>query len=244
MIHCTDVHKSYESGDRKVHALVGVDLHINEPGYYAIMGQSGSGKSTLLHLLGALDKPDKGEIVIAGQALHTINERDANAFRRHKIGIVFQQYNLIATLTAQQNIELPGMLAGDSPKKLSKRSGELLEQLGLSERADHRPDALSGGEQQRVAIARALLYTPPILLADEPTGNLDSASSDALWSLLGNIAKEHEITVLMITHEPAAAAHCQRVFLLADGRIQGQIETEGLDAAGVASRYHELVRSA
>ena len=171
-------------------------------------------------------------------------ERDANAFRRHKIGIVFQQYNLIATLTAQQNIELPGMLAGDSPKELSERSGELLERLGLSDRADHRPDALSGGEQHRVAIARALRYTPPILLADEPTGNLDSASSDALWSLLGEIAKEHEMTVLMITHEPAAAAHCQRVFLLADGRIQGQIDTEGLDAAGVASRYHELVRSA
>lgn len=244
MIHCTDVHKSYEAGDRTVHALVGVDLHITEPGYYAIMGQSGSGKSTLLHLLGALDKPDRGEIVVVGQELHTISERDANAFRQRKIGIVFQQYNLIATLTAQQNIELPGMLAGDPSKELTERSGELLERLGLSDRADHRPDALSGGEQQRVAIARALLYTPPVLLADEPTGNLDSASSDALWSLLGEIAKEHEMTVLMITHEPAAAAHCQRVFLLADGRIQGQIDTEGLDAAGVASRYHELVRSA
>ena len=244
MIRCTDVHKSYEAGNRTIKALSGVDLHITEPGYYAIMGQSGSGKSTLLHLLGALDKPDKGEIVIAGKDLHTINERDANSFRRKQIGIVFQQFNLIPTLSARQNVELPGMLAGDTAKELNKRSSDLLERLGLTERADHRPDALSGGEQQRVAIARALLYSPPILLADEPTGNLDSASSDILWSLLGDIAKEHEMTVLMITHEPAAAAHCQRVFLLADGRIHGHIETEGLDAAGVATRYHELVRSA
>ncbi len=244
MIRCTDVHKSYQLGDRAVHALVGVDLHITEPGYYAIMGQSGSGKSTLLHLLGALDKPDRGEIVIAGKSLHTISERDANMFRREQIGIVFQQYNLIPTLTAQQNVELPGMLAGKTQRELNKLSGPLLERLGLTDRANHRPDALSGGEQQRVAIARALLYSPPILLADEPTGNLDSASSDILWSLLGEVAREHDMTVLMITHEPAAAAHCQRVFLLADGRIQGQIDTEGLDAAGVATRYLELAGSA
>ncbi|MCH7791984.1 MAG: ATP-binding cassette domain-containing protein, partial [Planctomycetes bacterium] len=130
------------------------------------------------------------------------------------------------------------------PDQLTTRSNELLDRLGLLNRSTHRPDALSGGEQQRVAIARALLYSPPILLADEPTGNLDSASSDALWALLREIAREHEMTVLIITHEPAAAAHCQRVFLLADGQIQGQIDTEGLDAAGVATRYHQLVGSA
>ncbi len=244
MIRCHGGHKYYGVGERRVHALTGLDLHIREPGYYAIMGQSGSGKSTLLHLLGALDKPDRGEITVAGHALHTISEREANIFRRRQIGIVFQQFNLIPTLTARQNIELPGMLAGDDPDQLSTRSNELLDRLGLLDRSTHRPDALSGGEQQRVAIARALLYSPPILLADEPTGNLDSASSDALWALLREIAHEHEMTVLMITHEPAAAAHCQRVFLLADGQIQGQIDTEGLDAAGVASRYHQLVGSA
>jgi len=244
MIRCADVHKSYHVGEHAVQALRGVDLTIDRPGYFAIMGQSGSGKSTLLHLMGALDRPDKGEIHVAGRAIHNISERDADLFRRREIGIVFQQFNLISTLTARENVELPGALAGEPRKWLQARSAELLEQLGLSERASHRPDALSGGEQQRVAIARALLFSPPVLLADEPTGNLDSASSEKLWSLLGDIARQRDMTIVMITHEPAAAAHCERIFVIADGRDHGAIETEGLDAAGVASRYQQLVRAA
>lgn len=225
-------------------ALRGVDIEINEPGFYAIMGQSGSGKSTLLHLLAALDAPDKGELWLSGQPIHKLDERAATRFRRTSIGIVFQQFNLIPTLTAQENVELPGMLASDDPRKLNARSTELLEMLGLGSRMSHRPEALSGGEQQRVAIARALLYAPPVLLADEPTGNLDSASSEKLWNLLGTIAKEQEMTVVMVTHEPAAAAHCRSITVIRDGRVFGTIETEGLDAGGVAARYQQCIGAA
>ncbi len=244
MLRCVNVHKSYVLGGRKVPALRGVDLSISEPGYYAIMGQSGSGKSTLLHLLAALDRPDSGEIYLAGRAIHALTEREATLRRRREIGIVFQQFNLIPTLTARENVELPGSLAGDDPGPLGKRSRELLDRLGLGDRADHRPDALSGGEQQRVAIARALLFSPPVLFADEPTGNLDSASSHKLWSVLGEIASERQMLVVLVTHEPAAASHCRKIFVLQDGRFKTTIETEGLDASGVAARYQQSVGAA
>ena len=242
MLRCTNVHKSYRAGERTVAALRGVDLHIDQPGFYAIMGQSGSGKSTLLHLLAALDRPDRGEIRIAGTAIDALDERAATVFRRKGIGIIFQQFNLIPTLTARENVELPGMLAGEDPRWLAGRSAELLDRLGVADRGSHRPDALSGGEQQRVAIARALLYSPPVLLADEPTGNLDSVSSAKLWKLLSELAAG--TTIVMVTHEPAAAANCRGIFVLSDGRFTGHIDTEGLDAAGVASRYQQLVRAA
>lgn len=241
MIRCTDVHKSYHIGSRAVPALRGASLEITEPGFYAIMGQSGSGKSTLLHLLATLDQPDSGEIEIGGRSVHDLSERDATDFRRRGLGIVFQQFNLIPTLSAAENVELPGLLAGDAPRRLRERAVELLDLLGLADRAGHRPEAMSGGEQQRVAIARSLLYSPPVLLADEPTGNLDSANAERLWSLLGSLAAKNGMTVLMVTHEPAAAAHCRRVYLLQDGRVCGEIETEGLDAAGVAARYQQTL---
>ncbi|HMN42032.1 MAG TPA: ABC transporter ATP-binding protein [Phycisphaerales bacterium] len=244
MIRCSNVHKAYHLREQEVLALRGANLDISEAGFFAIMGQSGSGKSTLLHLLGGLDKPDKGEVVVGGNKLHEMDERALTLFRRKQIGIIFQQFNLIPTLTAKENVELPGMLAGDDPAGLARRSAELLEALGVAERAGHRPDALSGGEQQRVAIARALLYSPRVLLADEPTGALDSASSARLWALLGDLAKRHAMTVLMVTHEPAAAANCQTIFVMRDGVLFEQIQTEGLDAAGVASRYQQLVRAA
>ena len=244
MIRCIDVHKSYKTAEQEVQALRGVDLVIDRPGFFAIMGQSGSGKSTLLHLLGGLDKPDMGEVHVSGIPLHTLSEKDLTLFRRKQIGIVFQQFNLIPTLTAKENVELPGMLAGDDPSFLHKRSGELLDILGIGPRGKHRPDALSGGEQQRVAIARSLLYSPRVLLADEPTGALDSASSAKLWKLLGDLAREKEMMVLMVTHEPAAAANCERIYVVRDGRMFGEIGTEGLDASGVASRYQQLVRAA
>lgn len=224
--------------------LRGVDLEIESPGFYGIMGQSGSGKSTLLHLLAALDAPDTGEIEIAGKPIHSMSERDATTFRRKGLGIVFQSFNLIPTLTASENVELPGLLAGDDKAWLRERSGELLDLLGLADRGKHRPEAMSGGEQQRVAIARSLLYSPPVLLADEPTGNLDSANSDRLWKLLGRVADEQEITVVMVTHEPAAASHCEKVFVIRDGVVEGTIETEGLDAGGVAARYQQFIGAA
>jgi len=235
------VWKSYRVGDGRVDALRGATLAISEPGFYAIMGQSGSGKSTLLHLLAALDRPDRGTILLGERGVHKFSEREATLFRRREIGIVFQQFNLIPTMTAWENVALPGRLAGEPDAALRERVGALLARLGLEGRGDHRPDALSGGEQQRVAIARALLFSPPVLFADEPTGNLDSASSERLWSLLREIAEERRMLVLMVTHEPAAAVHCRSVFVLQDGRVKTNFETEGLDAAGVAACYQQSV---
>ncbi|MFI4917161.1 MAG: ABC transporter ATP-binding protein [Phycisphaerales bacterium JB060] len=238
------MHKRYSLGERTVHALRGLDLSINGPGFFAIMGQSGSGKSTLLHLLAAMDTPDEGAIEVAGVRVDRLREREANAYRRKTIGIIFQQFNLIPTLTARENVVLPGSLAGEDSPELRARASELLDRLGVGERDHHRPDALSGGEQQRVAIARALLFSPRVILADEPTGALDSQSAEKLWNLLGEVAREQGAAVLMVTHEPAAAAHCERVFVLRDGVMDGHIETEGLDAAGVAARYHQRVAQA
>lgn len=239
MIRCSNVHKSYALSGEPVAALRGVDLTIDTAGFYAVMGASGSGKSTLLNLLAALDTPDQGSVEIGGQRVDGLNDRALTRFRRTGVGIVFQSYNLIPTLTARENVELPGVIDGRPPDWLRARSDELLGALGVLNRADHRPDAMSGGEQQRAAIARALLFAPPVLLADEPTGNLDSRSSDRLWRLLGQIAGEQSMTVLMVTHEPAAATHCKRVFVLTDGRISGTFESEGLDASGVAACYQQ-----
>ncbi|MFG0275223.1 MAG: ABC transporter ATP-binding protein, partial [Phycisphaerales bacterium] len=175
----------------------------------------------------------------AGERIDTLDDRALTRFRRRGVGVVFQSFNLIPTLTARENVELPGVIAGEPASALKKRSLELLDALGVAERADHRPEAMSGGEQQRVAIARSLVFDPPVLLADEPTGNLDSHSSDRLWRLLGELAGQRQMTVLMVTHEPAAAAHCRSVYILADGRISGTFQTEGLDASGVAARYQQ-----
>lgn len=243
MLACGEVYKSYRMGDAQVPALRGASFRIDEPGFYAVMGASGSGKSTLLHLLACLDRPDRGTIELDGQRLDTLSEKDATQFRRRGVGIVFQQFNLIPTLTARQNAELPGMLAGEPQSRLHARSGELLERLGLQDRMDHRPDALSGGEQQRVAIARALMFSPPLILADEPTGNLDSASSERLWALLAQIACDERLLVVMVTHEPAAAAHCRSAMVLQDGRVKATLNTEGLDAAGVAACYQQCVHA-
>jgi putative ABC transport system ATP-binding protein len=242
MIRCAEVSKRYEIGGRRVDALRGLSLSIDTPGFFAIMGQSGSGKSTLLHLLAALDRPDSGKIEVAGRAVHAMNEEEATAYRRGVVGVVFQSFNLIPTLTAVENVELPGLLAGKVPGELRGRAEELLEKLGIRDRAQHRPDAMSGGEQQRVAIARSLLLSPPVLLADEPTGNLDSASSESLWGLLRSVANDYGVTIVMVTHEPAAAAHCGRVFVMRDGRLHGTFDTEGHDAAGIAARYQQCLR--
>lgn len=249
MLKCINVHKRYRQGGETVHALRGVHFSIDEPGFYAVMGASGSGKSTLLHLLAALDVPDEGEVHVAGRRIDALDDRALTRFRRREIGLIFQQFNLLPTLTARENVELPAVLAGENGHRRdgrgshrSLRSAELLERLGLGHRLNHRPDALSGGEQQRVAIARALYFSPPIIFADEPTGALDSRTSESLWSLLAELARERDMIVLMVTHEPAAAAHCRRLFILGDGAILGTIETDGLDASGVAARYQQFGR--
>jgi putative ABC transport system ATP-binding protein len=244
MIRCQEVCKGYRLGDRAVEALRGVTFSIETPGFYGIMGQSGSGKSTLLHLLGALDRPTSGIIEIDGVSIGTLSDAEATRFRLRRIGMIFQQFNLIPTLSARENVELPALLAGEPKKWVASRSAELLERLDIADRGEHRPEAMSGGEQQRVAIARALVFSPSVILADEPTGNLDSASSERLWDLLEQVAREQEATIVMVTHEPAAAAHCRRVIIIRDGRVLGKMETEGLDAGGVAAGYQQLVGAA
>jgi len=242
MLRLCDVHKSYRRGAHEIGALRGVSLEIDRSGFFAIMGRSGSGKTTLLHLAAGLDRPDRGEIEIDGQPLGRMNDRELTRFRRHRVGIVFQQFNLIPTLTAAENVAMPGWLDRRPRHWIRKRVEGLLEDLELTPRAEHRPDALSGGEQQRVAIARALFFEPALLLADEPTGSLDSASSDRLWETLKRIATRQKTTVLMVTHEPAAAVNCEQVYVLGDGALLGEFDAKGLDASGLASRYQQFGR--
>ena len=235
--------KTYRQGDRHVAALRGVDMSVARGEFVAIMGASGSGKSTLLHLCAALDRADSGSIEVAGEKLETMSERQLTLFRRRRIGVVFQQFNLIPTLSAFENIALPLQLDGNTTPADHQRIAHLLSILQIDHRADHRPDALSGGEQQRVAIARALVSEPGVLFADEPTGNLDSASADQFWALLDEVARTFNTTIVMVTHEPAAARHADRVVVLRDGRISGQFAVENTDDAGqLAARYQTMAR--
>ena len=165
-----------------------------------------------------------------------MRERELTTFRRHGVGIIFQQFNLLASMTALENVLLPAVLDGRAPEEMTDRAASLLDDLGLGSRVGHRPDALSGGEQQRVAIARALLFEPPVVLADEPTGALDSAASDRLWGLLDDLSTSRGVLILMVTHEPAAATHCRRLFVLRDGRVADDFATEGMDAVELAHR--------
>jgi putative ABC transport system ATP-binding protein len=236
--------KRYRLGGREVEALRGLDLSIKGPGFIGVMGASGSGKSTLLHLLAGLDRPDAGSLEVAGVRVDELPESELTLYRRRRVGVVFQQFNLLPTLTALENVTLPGVLDGRERRELLARGESLLEELGLADRRHHRPDALSGGEQQRVAIARALLFEPPVLLADEPTGNLDSRTSERLWSVIEGIAATRSLLLLIVTHEPAAAAHCREVHVLRDGRVAGSFDVDGVPASELALRAAELGRSA
>ena len=238
--------KNYRQGDREVQALRGVDLEIQDGEFVAIMGASGSGKSTLLHLCAALDRFDAGSIEIAGQKLETMSESQLTLFRRRRIGVVFQQFNLIPTLSAYENIALPLQLDGawkNGAAGGNDRIRELLAILKMEHRAEHRPDALSGGEQQRVAIARALVMNPPVLFADEPTGNLDSASADQFWTLLDHATEAFHTTIVMVTHEPAAARHADRVVVLRDGQVSGEFACDAFEDSGaLAAHYQAMAR--
>ena len=222
---CRGVTKRYELGARSVDALRGIDLAIEGAGFYAIMGASGSGKSTLMHLVAGLDRPTAGEVSVAGVRVDRMSEAELTMYRRRQVGIVFQHFNLLPSMTALENVMLPALLDGMSRAASETRARQLMDELGVEERAEHRPDALSGGEQQRVAIARALFFAPPVILADEPTGNLDSAAAARLFALLTQIARTHNTLLLMVTHEPAAAANCQRVIVLRDGVVAGAFDT-------------------
>lgn len=233
--------KRYRQGDRDVEALKGVSLTVERGTFLAIMGASGSGKSTLLHLMAGLTQADGGKVIINGQDLSSLNDRDLTLFRRHNIGLVFQAFNLIPTLTAEENMRLPLILDGQNGDT-DANVKQTLEQLGLSGRSHHRPDALSGGEQQRVAIGRALITNPAVILADEPTGNLDSTNSRAVCELLQRLCSEGGRTIVMVTHEPSVAAFASEVAVLKDGRMVQRFATAGIGGEQLALKYQEAIR--
>lgn len=238
-----NVRKHFRQGDRDVAALAGISLDVQRGQFMAVMGASGSGKSTLLHLMAGLAKADGGKVVVAGADLGTMSDRELTLFRRRQIGLVFQSFNLIPTLSAEENIRLPLMLDGVKGARSQGKVDELLASLGLEKRRSHRPDALSGGEQQRVAIGRALVGDPAVILADEPTGNLDSANSKAVCELLRDLSVIHGKTIVMVTHEPTVAAYAQDVAVLKDGKLVERFATEGENASQVlAMRYQECLR--
>jgi putative ABC transport system ATP-binding protein len=219
MIRLVDVSKIYNGAAGPVVALAAVSLQIAPGEFVALMGPSGCGKSTLLHLVAAVDLPTSGEVWVDGQHLTRLSDAALSRFRRDRVGIVYQFYNLLPTLSAWENVALPALLAGASPKSARERALELLRQVGTSPRADHWPHELSGGEMQRVAIARALINRPAVLLADEPTGNLDSVAGRELLDLLAGLNAEHRVTVLLATHSEDAAAVAGRVLHLKDGAV-------------------------
>ena len=221
MIRCIDVRKAYRQGENEIVALAGVSLDIPRGAFTAIMGPSGSGKSTLLHLMGGLDRPSAGDLLVDGRLVAQMADDEVTLFRRTNIGFVFQFFNLLPTLTALENVTLPLVLDGRSKAEADQRAALLLEKVGLRKRLHHLPEALSGGEIQRVAIARALAFNPPILLADEPTGNLDSKTGQDVLSLLRQINREQGSTVVMATHSQEAARSTDRIIQLRDGRVAG-----------------------
>jgi putative ABC transport system ATP-binding protein len=219
IISIRDLRKIFRLGEVEVHALRGVDLDIQRGEFVSIIGPSGSGKSTLFHILGGLMPPTSGSIHIAGRDLLDMTDAQRTELRKNSVGFVFQKYNLLPTLTARDNIEIARNIAGkDGP--LDPSFAEVLKMLGITGRLDHKPRALSGGEQQRVAIARALVNQPAILLADEPTGNLDTENSTAVLGLLRGLNERLGQTILMITHNPEAAAYGDRIVRMRDGRIE------------------------
>lgn len=211
------VSKLYQRGDQLVKALDGIDLSLPERGMAAIVGPSGSGKSSLLHLIGAMDRPSEGEVLVAGQLLNTLPESGLTAFRRSTVGFVFQSFNLIPNLSAIENVILPMEFAGVAAEERKRRATALLGQVNLAARSTHRPHELSGGEQQRVAIARALANNPRLILADEPTGNLDSRTGQVIYDLLKQISATR--TVVVVTHAEMLAAMADRALHIRDGQL-------------------------
>ena len=212
------IQRDYDMGGEVVHALRGVDLAIRRNEYVAIMGPSGSGKSTLMNIVGCLDTPNAGEYWLNGELVSAMKDDELARVRNREIGFVFQTFNLLPRATALHNVELPLVYAGISSAERKRRAKEALERVQLDNRMDHRPNELSGGQRQRVAIARALVNKPAILLADEPTGNLDSQTSDEIMRVFEGLASDGQ-TVIMVTHEPDIAAHARRIVVLRDGRI-------------------------
>jgi lipoprotein-releasing system ATP-binding protein len=236
-VRATGLRRTYEDGVRRVEVLKGIDLAVEPGELVAVVGPSGSGKSTLLHLLGALDKPDGGEVVIDGRSLAGLSGARLAAFRNRTIGFVFQFHQLLPDFTALENVILPGRIAGSDPRQLLARAESLLAEVGLADRVEHFPNQLSGGERQRVAICRALMLEPPLLLADEPTGNLDPASGDQVFELLVDLQRRHGTTGLLVTHNPQIAERCTRILRLEGGVLLPDAPPVSAGTTDPAGRY-------
>ena len=220
MIRCIDVRKVYRQGNNEIIALDGVSLDIAKGEFAVIMGPSGSGKSTLLHLIGGLDRPTSGELLVDQRLVGQMADDQVTLFRRTRIGFIFQFFNLLPTLTALENVALPFVLDGRSKEEAEQRAKMLLDKVGLENRKDHLPEEMSGGEIQRIAVARALAFDPPILLADEPTGNLDSKTGESILSLLRQINRDAGCTIVMVTHSQEAAGYGGRTIFFRDGKVE------------------------
>jgi putative ABC transport system ATP-binding protein len=223
MLEMTRVTKTYRVGGQTLRALDDVDLKLIGGEFVSVVGPSGAGKSTLLHLLGALDQPDSGSIRFQGNEIGDLNDEKQSEFRRHSVGFVFQFFNLLPTMTAWENVAVPKLLDGARLSKVKSRALDLLQLVGLAERAEHRPSELSGGQMQRVAVARALMMDPRLILADEPTGNLDTKTGASIMALLTDIAHQDGRSVVMVTHNLDAASATDRVITLKDGRIGSDV---------------------
>jgi putative ABC transport system ATP-binding protein len=219
VIDLKDIVKSYPMGKRELRVLQGVSLNVDKGEMLAIMGPSGSGKSTLLNMIGLLDRPTSGSYILDGKEVSKLNGGEQSKVRGQKIGFIFQSFNLLPYLSAIDNVELGQKYAGKVDPQAAK---EALDKVGLSDRIKHRPNEMSGGEQQRVAVARALAKNPPIILADEPTGNLDSKSSKEIMNILSSLHQDQKITLVMITHDPNVARYCQRIVHIQDGQITSE----------------------
>jgi len=231
MIEMENITRHYDTGKIKVKALRGIDLTINEGEFAAIMGPSGSGKSTLMHIIGCLDTPTSGKYTLDEQAVNSLTDNQLADIRNQKIGFVFQSFNLLPYASAYENVELPLIFSGVHTAERKKRVTNLLERVGLADRMDHRPSELSGGQQQRVAIARSLVNNPRIILADEPTGNLDSSSGEEIMNLFIELWKQGN-TIVMITHDPNVSEYCERIINLKDGEIENGFYTKNGNGNG------------
>ncbi len=234
--------KIYGQGEAAVVALDHVNITLGRGEFVAVMGPSGCGKSTLLHLTGGLDRPSEGTVSLDGQEIFHMDDSHLTELRRRRIGFIFQFFNLLPMLTAEENAAIPLILDGMPVEKANKRAAEMLEKVGLGDRRTHRPDQLSGGQQQRVAIARALVTDPAIILADEPTGNLDSRSSDEFAALLRQVSSEWKRTILMVTHDPRIAAYADRIIFLKDGKVVEETTLNG-NAKDEAGRLKKRVEA-
>jgi putative ABC transport system ATP-binding protein len=220
LLQVRSLEKTYSRGEETIRALSGVSLEIPEGQFVSIMGPSGSGKSTLLHLMGGLDRPSSGQVILGGESIDRLSDHDLSLFRRRKLGFIFQFFNLLPTLSALENVALPRLLGNESLKEIEPRARELLGMMGLESRVHHKPDQLSGGEMQRVAIARALISDPLLILADEPTGNLDSKTGESILTLLREMALKTRKTIVMVTHDPKAASFGNRLIRMRDGVLE------------------------